>query len=1461
MGDADGGISCRGKRPPPDTTPPTIPTNLAATAAGNTQINLSWTASTDASSPITYHVERCQGAGCTVFAEIATPATTAYSNTGLAAGTSYSYRVRASDPANNLSGYSNVATTTTSAPDTTPPTTPANVTATAFSSAQINLSWTASTDNVGVTGYPVERCQGAGCSTFAPIATSATTAYSDTGLTAGTSYSYRVRATDAAGNLSAYSLVATATTPNPDTQAPTVPANVAATAFSSAQINLSWTASTDNVAVTGYPVERCQGAGCSTFAPIATSATTAYSDTGLTAGTSYSYRVRATDAAGNLSAYSLVATATTLTVTSGLVAAYGFNEGLGTTVTDWSGNGLTGTVQGTTWTTTGKYGGALSYNGTSSYVDLGNPAALQLTGSMTWSAWIMATGNPPDDGQIIAKSNGTGWEFKTSPDTGSHTFGIGVSSSTSITQRYSQTVRAINTWYFVAGVYNAAAQTLNMYVNGVLDNGALVGTIPAAQFNPSVNVNIGRRSGGFYFKGTIDEVRIYNRALSAAEIAADMNTPIGGAADTQSPTAPTSLTVTAAGASQINLSWAASTDNVAVAGYRVERCQGAGCSSFAQVAAPAATTYNDPGLTAGTSYSYRVRAADAAGNLSGYSNVATATTTAPDTQPPTTPANLTATAAGSTGINLGWTAATDNVGVTGYLVERCQGAGCSTFAQVGTTATTAYNDTGLAAGTSYSYRVRATDAAANLGPYSNIASATTAAPDTTPPSAPGTLTATAVSGLEIDLAWGAATDDVGVTGYRLERCQGVGCTVFTKFGFTITGTSYNDTGLTVNTSYSYIVRAQDAAGNLGPYSNVATATTLATNPQLVSAYSFNEGSGTTATDLSGNGNNGAISNATWTGSGKYGSALMFNGTTAQITINDSASLHLTTGFTLEAWVNPTAVSSAWRDVIYKGDDNYYLEATTTAGGVPGIGQTVGSSHAETFGLTTLPLNTWTHLAATYDGAVQRLYVNGTEVANRAQTGSIVTSLNPLQIGGDSLYGQYFSGMIDEIRVYNVALNAAGIQADMATPLGSTTSPVVSLSSNSIAFPNQAVGTTSTASVVTLTNTGGGALSIGSIAVTGAQSGDFAQTNTCGVSLAVNASCTISVTFKPTVAAVRSATVAITDNAAGSPQTILLTGTGVGFSINPSTAVLTPAQTQQFTVSGPGSGSVIWSVDSVVGGSASLGTITTAGMYTPPPSVGTHTVTVTTSDLVTSSSATVFIIATNPGLLTHHNDNFRTGQNTLETVLTPANVNTTKFGKLSSYATDGISHASPLYLPNVNIPGVGTRNVVYVSTEHDSVYAFDADGSGGTALWHVSFINPAAGVTTVSSGDVGECCDITPEIGITGTPVIDASTGTLYVVAKTKENGTFRPETARPRCGDGRREVWRPGSHSGKRPWDWKGRGRRHRPIRPSPGRSEDGTAPAQWRCVFRIRKPRRQRALSWMAVRLQRDHVATGFGL
>jgi len=143
----------------------------------------------------------------------------------------------------------------------------------------------------------------------------------------------------------------------------------------------------------------------------------------------------------------------------------------------------------------------------------------------------------------------------------------------------------------------------------------------------------------------------------------------------------------------------------------------------------------------------------------------------------------------------------------------------------------------------------------------------------------------------------------------------------------------------------------------------------------------------------------------------------------------------------------------------------------------------------------------------------------------------------------------------------------------------------------------------------------------------------------------------------------------------------------------------------------------------------------------------------------------------PGVYTHHNDNLRTGQNLNETVLTPANVTAASFGRLYSYPLDGLSYTAPLYVANLNIPNQGVHNVVYVATEHDSIYAFDADGLSNSPLWQVSLINPP-NVNTVSLADV-VCSPIGSEMGITGTPVIDPTSGTLYVVARTKEtvNGT------------------------------------------------------------------------------------------
>jgi hypothetical protein len=640
--------------------------------------------------------------------------------------------------------------------------------------------------------------------------------------------------------------------------------------------------------------------------------------------------------------------------------------------------------------------------------------------------------------------------------------------------------------------------------------------------------------------------------------------------------------------------------------------------------------------------------------------------------------------------------------------------------------------------------------------------------DTHPPSRPAGLTASPAGASRIDLRWTASTDNVGVAGYLIERCQGSGCRAFTQTAETSgTGASYGDTGLAAGTSYGYRVRAIDAAGNLSGYSNVARAATPTggtSTPDLVAAYGFNEGSGTKASDASGNGNHGTLANATWAAGGKFGKALAFNGTSALVTVPSSASLRLTTAMTLEAWVKPSPGAAAWRDVIYKGNDDYFLEASSFNGGLPGGGGTLGGLDVVAYGTGPLPANTWTHIAVTYDGTVVRFYQNGVEMGAGLRTGGIATSATPLQIGGDTLYGQYFQGLIDEVRVYKVARSAAQIQVDSSTPIapatGDTEPPTA---------PGNLTATGTSLSQITLHWTP----ATDDVGVTGYR-----------VERCPGSSCT---TFVEVGSTVGSGTTAVdsglapgttysyrvrASDAAGNlgPYSNVARGTPA-LTVTPRVAVLTFSQTQQFTA---GASGMIWAVDGVTGGSTAAGRITPDGLYTPPGSVGRHTVTATTADRLQSASATVHV--TNyPGTFTHHNDNARTGQNPGETVLTPANVRPATFGKLFSYTLDGNAYASPLYVANVAIPGRGVKNVVYVATEHDSVWAFDADGIEGTALWHRSFIDPASGVTTVPSSDTYEAGDIFPEIGITGTPVIDPASGTLYVVAKTKEvsGGTVR----------------------------------------------------------------------------------------
>ena len=253
---------------------------------------------------------------------------------------------------------------------------------------------------------------------------------------------------------------------------------------------------------------------------------------------------------------------------------------------------------------------------------------------------------------------------------------------------------------------------------------------------------------------------------------------------------------------------------------------------------------------------------------------------------------------------------------------------------------------------------------------------------------------------------------------------------------------------TPSSSYTFSGWSGDLTGSTNPAtvtmnanknitaSFTATAPTPPPTPGsgLLVALGFDEGAGSTTADASGNGNNGTIGGATWNTSGKFGKNLSFNGTSNLVNVSDVASLDLTNGMTLEAWIFPTA-SGGYRAVIMKQDtgtspriDLVYSLYASSPSTNPGSYVFSGSNRLTSVEPTgkTLPLNTWSHLATTYNGSTVILYVNGIEAKRVNASGNILGTALPLRIGGNGLYSEYFKGQIDEVRVYNRVLSAAEV---------------------------------------------------------------------------------------------------------------------------------------------------------------------------------------------------------------------------------------------------------------------------------------------------------------------------------------------------------------------------------------------------------------------------------------------------
>jgi hypothetical protein len=307
------------------------------------------------------------------------------------------------------------------------------------------------------------------------------------------------------------------------------------------------------------------------------------------------------------------------------------------------------------------------------------------------------------------------------------------------------------------------------------------------------------------------------------------------------------------------------------------------------------------------------------------------------------------------------------------------------------------------------------------------------------------------------------------------------------------------------------------------------------------------------------------------------------------------------------------------------------------------------------------------------------------------------------------------------------------------------------------------------------------------------SGAACSSSPCGTLSATKSASGTPITYTappnvPNPATVTLTATSVSNTAKSASATITVTGSSAALSVTISpkrggltiTQILPVTATVQNDVVGAG---VTWSASGPACSGTFCGTFanvtSNSATYVAPSTPGVYSVTATSVADVTKSASNSIGVTDLSGVLTYHNDLSRDGTNTREFTLTPSNVNSSTFGKLFSCQADGAIYAQPLWFPNLTIAG-SSHNVIIVATQHESLYAFDADATPCTMLWHVNLIDSAhggtSGETSVPSAGTGALVgsgygDISPEVGITGTPVIDSTTNTLYVVSKSVNAST------------------------------------------------------------------------------------------
>lgn len=1096
---------------------------------------------------------------------------------------------------------------------------PSSLAGTPVQPSEVNLIWTNHAANAQSTS--IERSlDGISFSQVASMS-SGVSSYSDTGLTPATSYFYRVRSINGYGS-SAYS-----NTISLSTSAAQAPDELVAMATSSTQIALLWI---DNAGdYNGFYVERSRDGV--NFQQVATSPSTNFVDSGLQPGTLYSYRVRSYNAIGT-SAYSNIAAS----MTEGATASYQTNIVADSPISYWSLDETSGSVAADTMTRNpGSYSGgytlglpgALGVDGDTSVLLDGStgfvsvPAATSLNlgdGPLTLEAWVKRTGSNRQD-TIIHKGTGA---YQLRFDTlnrlvlaKANTADI-AASNVSVTD---------SNWHHCVATKDGTS--VHIYLDGVDVTGVVTNQILVDDTEASLR--LGDASSAYYLYGGLDDIAIYNYALAPDRVAAHYSAA-------HLPLAPTALSATSASTSQINLAWTNKASNAS--GSYIERSLDG--TSFVQVATVGASisSYSDDGLNSNTSYTYRVRAFNGAG-ASTYSNAASAATASLSPTASLAPTGLTYSSQLVGTTSVGQAVVLNNTGsvplsitsisVTGDYMQTntcgsslAAGASCTiditfTPTQAGTgTGTLAVTDN--APGSPQTAGLSGTGVAAAVSLIPLSLSFSDQLEGTTSAAQAVVLSNTGTAPLSISSITGsgdyAQTNNCGAT-----LAAGANCTINVTFTPALTGTRNGTISVTDNAAGSPQVVSLSGYG-------IAPAASL-------SPLSFSFGN-----QLVGTTSGVQISTLSNRGTAPLSiSIINVTGDYAQ-TNNCGTSLAVGASCNINVTFSPTVT----------GARSGTLSVTDNASGSPQTASLSGNGIAPAASLSPFSLSFGNQLVAT-TSAAQTVTLSNTGTAplslsNIGVTGDYAQTNNcgvSLAAGASCSINVSFTPTATGARSGNLSVTDNASGSPQITSLGGTgTAPAASLAPSSLSFGNQLVGTTSVAQAVILSNSGTAPLSIISISLTG----DYAQNNNCGTGLPIGTSCTINVTFLPTVTGSRTGTLSVMDNASGSPQTTALNGTGAftAASLSPSSLTFssqslgTTSVAHAVTLSNTGTAPLSISSISISGDyaqsgncSASLpaGTSCTISVTFTPTSTGTRTGTLTVMDNASGSPQLVSLSGT------------------------------------------------------------------------------------------------------------------------------------------------------------------------------------------------------------------------------------------